>query len=138
MSTSAIPGFDAFLYVEVSSVQTKVAEVREVTLTVTHDVIDTTTHDDAPWLTNIAGLRSYTLSGEKLYLAGNAAQEELIDKILDGTAINFELRPKEGTGLRKFTGTARMTSWEIAEPNDDAAAVSIEMASVGALVDGTQ
>ncbi len=136
MSTSAIAGFTAFLFVDVASTQTKVAEVREVTLSITHDVIDATTHDDAPWMTNIAGLRSFTLSGEALYLSGDPAQEVLIDKILDGTSFTFELRPEDTATKRKWTGTARMTSWEQSTPNDDADAISLEMQGVGALVDG--
>ena len=65
MSTSAIAGFTAFLFVDVGGTQTKVAELREVTLSITHDVIDATTHDDAPWMTNIAGSSIFHAFGRR-------------------------------------------------------------------------
>jgi len=50
MTTAAVPGFDGELLVDVSSTPTKVAEVRNVNLEVTHAAIDSSTHDDDGYL----------------------------------------------------------------------------------------
>ena len=138
MSKNAIPGFDGFLFVDIAAVATKVADIRDATLSVEHSVIDSTTHDDAPWMSNIAGLRNWSVSAEALYITGDLAQEEIIDRLLDGATVDLELRPKEGTGLRVWTGLARISSWEQAMPNDDADALSIELTGCGILTDGVQ
>ena len=134
MSTQAIAGFAGFLFVDT----VKVAEIREATISIDHEAIDSTTHDDAPWRSNIAGLRGFTISADYLYVSGATGQESILARILDGATVAFILQPETGTGKREFTGTARITSWEQALPNDDADAVSIEMLGVGALVDAVQ
>lgn len=138
MSKNAIPGFDGRLLVEVATVPTVVADIRDVTLTITHAVIDATTHDDAPWTVNIEGRRSWTVSAEALYFEGDAGQEELLTAIFAGTTVQIDLRPQTGSGNREFSGQARMTSYEHAEPNDDATATSLELEGCGALSDVTQ
>jgi len=136
MSTNGQAGFDGVLYVDVSATPTKIADIREVSISIEGRRIDTTTHDDA-WDVSIAGRKGYTLSAEYLYIADDAAQEELIDKIFDQSSIDFELRPVDGSG-RVISGTVGVTSWELAMPNDDADLISIEMQGIGAPVDGTQ
>jgi len=136
MSENAIPGFDAFLYVTGST--TLVAEVRDVELNIEHSAIDSTTHDDVGWESNIKGRRRFTASGEVLYYEGDSGQEELLDRILDGEKFDVVFRPQVGTGNREYTGEARMTNWRHSGPNDDAQAVGIEMQGTGALTDAVQ
>lgn len=138
MSTNAIPGFDAFLFVEIATVKTKIAEITEVTLNINHAPIDSTTHDDAPWKTNIEGFRDWSFDGDFLYFEGDAGQEELLAKILSGASMVVDLEPQDGSGNRTYTGTARMTTWTATGPLEEAQAVSISMVGVGALTDGTQ
>ncbi len=138
MSTQAIPGFDAFLFVEIAAVATKIAEIRDVTLNINHAPIDASTHDDSPWKTNIEGWRDWTIDGEALYFEGDAGQEELLAKILSGASFVIKLEPQDGSGNRQWDGTARMTTYTSTAPNEDAQAVSISMMGVGAISDGTQ
>lgn len=138
MSENAIAGFKGTLFVEISSVFTKVADVRDTDINIEHDPIDSTSHDDEPWEANIAGRRRFSASGEALYIAGDAAQEFMLARVLDGAKFNFHLIPQTGTGLRRYEGAVRMLSWAQTMPNDDVDAVAFEMKGTGALADGTQ
>jgi len=137
MSENAIAGFNGILYVDVGGTQTKVADIREVSISISHDAFESTSHDDSGWRAFITGRRSFTMSAEQLYITGDAAQEVLIDRVLDGAKFDFELRPYDSSGERELSGGCYITSWELSSPNDDVTAVSVEMQGSLTLSDGT-
>lgn len=140
MATQAIAGYNALMYISTDGGTTynKVGELKDVTLTVERETIDATSHDSGGWKENIAGLGSWSASAEALYVDADAGQDAVYNALVNGTLAKFRFLPKTGTGLEKFEGDGRIVSWELAGPNDDAAAVSIEIEGSGALTKGVQ
>lgn len=136
MVTAAIPGFGAFVDVSIDGGTTfkRIGELRDVTLTLEMSPIDASSHDDAPDTEFIGGRRNWTASAEMLYIAADAAQDDVFSALNGNTLTKFNFFPKIGSGLEQFDGDGFFTSWELAGPNDDAAAVAIEIQGSGGLV----
>ena len=139
-TSSAIPGFDADIFIsdDGGSTFNKIGELREVTLNVEGEPIDVSSHDTAPWREFITGLKQFTASAEGLYISADVGQDAVLTALLDDVDIKIQFNPKAGTGLPRFDGDGLITSWELSGPNDDAAAVSIEIQGNGALSEVAQ
>lgn len=135
MATAAIPGFDAQVYVKPSGGSTfnLVGELRDVTLNLTKDPIDATSHDSAGYMEFIDNRKGWTATAEYLYVHNNTAQDDLFT-VMTGTAIaSFRFIPKNTAALERFSGSGWITSYSLTGPNDDAAATSVEILGSGAL-----
>lgn len=119
---------------------TKIAELRDVTLTVERDVIDVSSHSSSGWKDNILGLAQWSASAEALYVHSDAKQDSLYNALVDpdNNVLTFRFVPEGSVGVvgthEKWEGQGIITSWELASPNDNASAVSISILGVGALV----
>lgn len=137
--SNAIAGLNALLYTSSDGGATyqKLGEIRDVTLSVKRDPIDVTSHDSAG-KEYIPGFLDWTGKGEALYVDGDAGQDMVFNALVNGTTLKFRFLPKTGVGKDKYEGTGMITSWELAGPNTDAAAVSIDIQGTGTLTPGVQ
>lgn len=141
MATAAIPGFQGQVMVSTDGVNyTKLCELREVTITVERDTIDATSHCSAGWKENILGNAQWSASADALYVDGDANQTAVYDALINRTDLYFKFQPTGETpqaGDTLWSGIGIITSWELSLPNDDAAAVSVEILGKGALTKST-
>jgi len=140
VSSQAIAGYGARLLVSTDGGATysAVGEIRDVTLTLSLETIDVTSHDSAGWKESIPGAGSWSASGEALYVAADAAQSAVYSALVDKQKVKFRFEPQAGSGKPKYEGDGIITSWEVSGPNTDAAAVSLEIEGTGALAKGAQ
>lgn len=140
--TAALPGFVAKLFIADSGLTTPfnaVAEARELTLDIEHEVIDATSHDSLEFREFIRGLRSWTITAGVLHLTGDTAgQTKIRAAVLNGVTLEVELR-EEGnvTGDPLWSGTVRVSATSLTFPNDDAMTGDITLQGTGVLTEGT-
>jgi hypothetical protein len=97
MATAGIAGYSGFLYAGPTTGSiTKIAELREWTLSAEMSEIDATSHDSSGTREVIAGVRSWSGSAEFLH-AGSSTQLQLHDMMVGGTPATFYFYP-EGRG----------------------------------------
>lgn len=138
-NTQAIPGFDGIIKISKDGGTTfnKIAEIREMELNIDADLIDAFSHDSDGWREFIPGPKTWTVTGEALWVSQDVAQTDLFDIMAGNVKFDLEFIPKVGTGLPEFTGKALMSTFAESSPNDDAAALSLEIQGSGCLVKGT-
>lgn len=139
MASQAIPGFSATVAVSTDGTQyNKIADLQDVTLDLTANEIDVSSHDNNGWASTILGLKKWSATAAALYIAEDVGQDAVYDALVNGTTIKLQFRPKVGTGLPEFTGDARITNWSLAGPNDGAAAINISISGDGPLTKADQ
>jgi len=139
MATEAIAGFKSMVYISQTEDGTynRLCELKEVTLSIERDTIDVSNHCSGGWKDNINGMAQWSASAEALYIFDNTAQEDVWDALIDENPLWFRFVPRGSEGVvgthYKYEGQGIITSWELSGPNDDAAAISIEILGVGQL-----
>ena len=140
--TLALPGFVAKLFIADSGLTTpfnSIAEARELTLDIEHEVIDVTSHDSNEFREFIRGLRNWTLTAAVLHLTGDTdGQKKIRAAILSGVTLEMELREESNdTGDPLWSGTVLVSATSLSFPNDDAMTGDITLQGSGVLVEGT-
>lgn len=106
-----------------------------VTLTVSHDTVDTTTKDSADdWREFLYGMRSWTGEIECVYDAATSSNEqdaEFWDRISASPATTVDLDFTDG--VSDYNGTALITELSISGDQDGPASLSITLQGSGAL-----
>lgn len=112
----------------------KVAEVRNFELMIEAQEIDATSHDSSGDDENIMGKVSWSGTAESLHVQGNAGQQALHDVMVNRTKVDLEFYPhSESDGHGYLFGSGFVDEWELADPNDSAAAVSLAFVGDGIL-----
>ena len=112
-------------------------DLRDVTLTIEADEINADSHTSGGWGSIIPGIKRWSLSVEHLFVDANAQQQALRNALINSTLLAFDIRSKDSAGKEKFTGSGYILNWEFAGPQDDAAAISVEVKGDGALTPTT-
>ena len=135
MPTAAFAGYKGLVTTTTSTGggKTKIGELRDYTLTNTHDTFDATSHDSSGERERIGGITGWTGSAEALYLDDNASQLQTFTALNGQTQVDFTFEPVGSTSSDHWIGTGFITGFEISGPNEDAAAVAIEMEGTGAI-----
>ena len=125
----AISGKGGGLYVGA----VKVAEIKNWSLDVGADMLDSTNFDSNGWKQFIAGLKEWSASAEGNYAVSTDAtgQKAIQDAWLAGTTLSIELRV--GATFPKYTGSALVSSMPIEVPVDGIVGISVELQGTGAL-----
>lgn len=122
-------GVDVLLYVP-STATEPVAGQRNATLSLSSDTIDTTAKDTGDWRTFLAGLKSWTLSCDGLYVTADAGILELENSFLNGDTVTVKLaKDTDWTA----TGEAVITSLDYDASLEDVMSFSVELQGTGAL-----
>lgn len=139
MATAAFAGYKAIVQTSTASggSETKIGELRDYTLTGTHDTFDATSHDSSGERERIGGITGWTGSAEALYLDDTASQRQVFDALNGQTKVSFSFMPVGSSSGDHWTGDGFITSHELTGPNEDAAALAIEMEGTGVLTHTT-
>lgn len=139
MATSALAGYKAALFFSTSTggSLTRIAELRDYTLTVEHAEIDGTSHDSSGTREVIAGIDSWSGSAELLTVIANQTQKDAFDLTVAKTKIDAEFYPTGSSSDGLFSGTMFFRTFEQSAPNEDALASNISFVGTGGLVRGT-
>lgn len=141
MATAAIAGYSALVKTSTSSTGgalTTIAELRDYTLTGTHDTFDATSHDSSGERERIGGITGWTASAESLYVDDSASQRQIFDALNGQTKIDVSFLPVgTSSGGDSWEGEGFITSHELTGPNEDAAALAIEIEGTGVLTHST-
>lgn len=136
MATSALAGYKAALHFSTSSTGgtlTRVAELRDYTLTVEHAEIDGTSHDSSGTREVIAGTDNWTGSAELLTVISNQTQKDAFDLTRAKTKFDAEFYPTGSSSDGLFSGSLFMRTFEQSAPNEDALGTSISFVGTGGL-----
>jgi len=134
----ATAGFEGGLYLAEASTQTPIAKVREATLSIEAETIDTTNFDTNGWAENIPSFKSWSVEAELLYVPDDESQEGLEDALMANTPVEVVLYPKDVASAKGYKGTAYITSFELGVPVDDAVTMSVTLTGSGALATTTK
>lgn len=127
-----LAGFQGGLYTN-SGTPTKIAQVREATLTVETSEIETTNFDSNGWVENIPGLKSWSVDAEAEFDPADTSHSDLFDALVNGETLTINLYPKDAASQKGFSGSAIVTSFEVGVPVDDVVTVSLTLTGTGAL-----
>ena len=135
MATAAIAGYKAIVKASTATggAQTAIGELREYTLSGTHDTFDATSHDSSGERERIGGITGWTGSAEALYLDDNATQRQVFNALNGQTKVDFSFMPIGSSSGDHWTGSGFITGHELTGPNEDAAALAIELEGTGVL-----
>jgi len=125
----AVAGKSGGFYIGVN----KVAEIKNWSLDVGADMMDSTNFDSNGWKEFIAGLKEWSASAEGNYKINADAngQKAIQDAWLAGTPLSIELRV--GATFPKYTGSALVSSMPIEVAVDGIVGFSVELQGTGAL-----
>lgn len=139
MATSALAGYKAVLALSTSTsgAVTKIAELRDYTMSVEHAEIDATSHDSSGDREIIAGTGSWNGTAELLTVIADATQKAAFDLLTARTKVDAEFYPTGSSSDGFFNGQMFFTGFDMSAPNDDALATSISFAGTGVLARGT-
>lgn len=123
----AISGLAGGVYLGVN----KVAEIKEWSLDIEADTLDTSTFDGNGWKTFIAGQRGWggSFSGQ-WKMTDTLGQKAWQDAVLGGTTLSIKL---DVNGTNNYTGTAFIKKQNVSTPSNEVVAVSFDFQGNGAL-----
>ena len=136
MATAAIAGYKAIVKTSTAAgqSQTKIGELRDYTLNTTHDTFDATSHDSSGERERIGGITGWTGSAEALFVDDDASQRQIFEALNGQTKINVSFLPVGSSSANdSWEGTGFIAGHELTGPNEDAAALSIEIEGTGVL-----
>ena len=133
--TQALAGRVAILKASTATGQsaTKIAELREASISGAMSEIDATSHDSSGIRELISGTRSFTGSANHLYVDDDATQEIVYTLLEGGTKTDWEYMPVGSSSGTHWAGSGFITRWENSSPNEDAIAVDLEFSFSGTL-----
>lgn len=129
----ATAGFYGGLYTNNGTTSTRVAKVRDATLSVEAETIDTTSFDTRGWAENIASFKSWSVDAELLYVPDDTTQQAIQDALFNDTPLTIELFPRDEDSQTGFKGQVVVTSFEVGIPVDDAVTISVTFTGTGEL-----
>ena len=136
MATAAIAGYKALVKTSTSSTGgtlTQIAELRDYTLTASHDTFDATSHDSSGERERIGGITGWTGSAEALFVDDDASQRQMFEALNGQTKVDFSFMPIGSSSGDHWVGSGFITGHGLTGPNEDAAAMSIEIEGTGVL-----
>lgn len=135
MATAALAGYKAFLALSTASggADTRIAELRDYTMSVEHAEIDATSHDSSGDREIIAGTGSWSGTAELLTVIANTEQIEVYDVLVARTLVDMEFVPTGSSSDGTFSGSGFVTGFDMGAPNDDALNTSLSFQGTGAL-----
>lgn len=134
-ASSATAGKEYLLYVNATGTESTpvwalVGGQRSGDLNRQADEIDASCKTDNGWKATLAGLKSWNISLENLYLMGDAGAAFVEEAFLEGAMIMVKFLYADGSYL---TGKCYVTECNISTPHTDVATMNCTLSGVGAL-----
>ena len=104
---------------------------RGATLNRSAETMDATTKDGAGWQENVAGLKSWGIDCDGVFVESDVAYELLEAAFLNGDNVVAYVELPSGT---KYEGTCIVADLPIEAPYDDLTTYSVTLTGTGALV----
>jgi predicted secreted protein len=109
MPTESISGLDGGLYID----SDKVAECKDLTLTINHTPQDATSADSAGFEESIGGLRNWQVAGSFNLIVGDADGFQVLETaLLGGTSVASVKARSTATG-KNYTGSVMVTQAQL-------------------------
>ncbi len=123
---------------------TKIGYATSASLSINHNLRDTSTKDSGGWRDQLEGQRDFEVSVEGMVIfatASGAISDLTVDELYTAyinTRTEFELKfSTEVSGDYKWTGNAFMTSLSMDTPNEDSSTFSASFSGTGPLTQAT-
>lgn len=123
---------------------TKIGYATSASLSINHNLRDTSTKDSGGWRDQLEGQRDFEVSVEGMVIfatSGGAISDLTVDELYSSyiaSRTEFELKfSTEVSGDYKWTGNAFMTSLSMDTPNEDSSTFSASFSGTGALTQAT-
>lgn len=123
---------------------TKIGYATSASLSINHNLRDTSTKDSGGWRDQLEGQRDFEVSVEGMVIfatSGGAISDLTVDELYTtyiATRTEFELKfSTEVSGDYKWTGNAFMTSLSMDTPNEDSSTFSASFSGTGPLTQAT-
>jgi|TARA_R100000482_G_C5129339_1_gene150841 predicted secreted protein len=123
---------------------TKIGYATSASLSINHNLRDTSTKDSGGWRDQLEGQRDFEVSVEGMVIfatASGAISDLTVDELYTSyiaTRTEFELKfSTEVSGDYKWTGNAFMTSISMDTPNEDSSTFSASFSGTGPLTQAT-
>jgi predicted secreted protein len=123
---------------------TKIGYATSASLSINHNLRDTSTKDSGGWRSQLEGQRDWEISTEGMVIfatSGGAIADLTVDELYTSyiaTRTEFEIKfSTEESGDYKWTGNAFMTSLSMDTPNEDSSTWSVSFSGTGALTQAT-
>lgn len=110
---------------------TKVAAQRGGTLNRSADTLDASSKEDYGWANNEAGIKSWSIDCDGLFVENNQGFDDLNAAWVNGDCVRVRVRFPSGL---TYVGNAIITDFPIEFPYDDAVTYSVTFEGKGALV----
>ena len=148
-STVALPGFTGFLYATSSAVGSSgapvtanpVAELQDVTLSITATTLDAFSKDSSGWDEGIQGKKSFDLAGKAIYrdTTGSTGQESFVGNILSTSrySVGFSLKGAASSGTLYWSGGGIVTKWDLSQPLEGVDTYDFALKGTGSIGRGT-
>jgi predicted secreted protein len=134
-TTNKLAGFKAKIF----NGATNIASAQQISIKINGKTIDATDHDTGGWEDFLLGTMSWDANSEHVYIEGDASQNAaLFDALVNQTLLTLNFYPQVGTGKQYYTGTAFVTSWELAAPSSDVTKIKASFKGAGALTRASQ
>ena len=123
---------------------TKIGYATSASLSINHNLRDTSTKDSGGWRDQLEGQRDFEVSVEGMVIfatSGGAISDLTVDELYTSyiaSRTEFELKfSTEVSGDYKWTGNAFMTSISMDTPNEDSSTFSASFSGTGPLTQAT-
>lgn len=134
MATAAQAGrIGALFQGNSTSALTKIGELRNWRVNLTHRPIDATSNDSSGWDESIKGQQAGTITFEALYLSGNAAQKEIRKQFSTSGSQTYRLYPSTAT-TAKWTATGWLSNFSVGGSHDQPVVFNGEIQGTGSFV----
>lgn len=128
MPTAAVLGRLAYIRASTAAAstattsQTKIAELRNYTLTVEGDVIPIESHDTTGWRESLQHFRRWNWEAEVIYLSTGAAQGALRGEFSTANPglVNITFGQTSALNAKKWQGKTRLTGFTVNHDTNDA------------------
>lgn len=120
------------------STYTKLGKVDSLTININAAEIEAGHFDDDGWLEYLEGKKDATIDFSCKYDESDPGQDILLDYHFDSLTLDIEWAHKVGTGNRKYTATAIVTSLSPDFPDNDVAMITGTLRITSKPTPGTQ
>jgi len=133
--TSAFAGFHGKILVSTDggSVYNEIAEIKEMTLNLSAELEDATSHDSGGWREFIEGLKTWTVDTETNYIVASTTKDDLFAALVAGTKLLIQFRPNDTTGSDQYEGTVLVGEFTPGSPLADPGNLSLTLQGCGVL-----
>lgn len=123
-ATGAIAGLSGQMFISTGTASTgspatnPVAELRDVTLSITAEALDAFSKGSSGWDEVIYGKRSWNAAGKAVYhdTTGSTGTALLYDAVTGRTEVGLTFRVASSSGVLMYTGNGLVEKWDLGNP----------------------